>query len=651
MTNDDILTHVIFSTDSKRSSHKRSHKTSPSRANPQYTGGPKISQKSPNDVQIDILEYIAALAAVSVSKGQVFQKTMPPISTYPTMVSTVTPRQHQDRVRSRPTQLLFVSVVLLLLTNHASPALGLLPTAVRRRKLPVQRLRVSAFHLPSHTRLQMQPNDNDNQNKAQPSNDPERPPDFVRRRDFLDSALTITTMTAMLASASAEATGAPNITIGLSADRTDMSSTKSTTIPTKTVTSQQSLSSSRRMQQESISGFVAGGALTAMKTLVKYPLDTITVRLQMPQQSSSVGVSSSVSVSSSWLTPNTTETTTTTADTTTASSNRKNINHHSSNWLFQDVFVGIANPLLVNIPGGAVFFAVKDAIQTYLQQDLHWSKWEATLVSVLVANFPYWVIRNPSEVIKTKQQAAAAIIINDGTSVGVVEENTTAMIDTGGEDDDEVMASQTTPTTTAWQAFRMEYQQNGIAGFYVGYWENIVYAYPADVLKFWIYNQLWSTTTTAIISAGGSDASDSTIMLGSWILMTIHNLPPLVGASMAGAISTAVAQYITTPLDVVRNRVMTQTTTTTPTATTTTKIHINDTTSTTTTTPTNTTTNPLVGYLDAFVQIRENEGMVALFRGSIPRVGKALLSGAIQFATYEETKQQILQLFVGEINK
>jgi len=323
----------------------------------------------------------------------------------------------------------------------------------------------------------------------------------------------------------------------------------------------------------------------------------------------------------------------------------KNINHHSSNWLFQDVFVGIANPLLVNIPGGAVFFAVKDAIQTYLQQDLHWSKWEATLVSVLVANFPYWVIRNPSEVIKTKQQAAAAIIINDGTFVGVVEENTTAMTDTGGEVDDDSMTNPK-PTTTAWQAFRMEFQQNGIAGFYVGYWENIVYAYPADVLKFWIYNQLWSTTTAG---TGGSDTSDSTIMLGSGILMTLHNLPPLVGASMAGAISTAVAQYITTPLDVVRNRVMTQTTTTS--TTTTTKIHINDTTSTATTTPTNTTTNPLVGYLDTFVQIRENEGMVALFRGSIPRVGKALLSGAIQFATYEETKQQILQLFVGEINK
>jgi hypothetical protein len=35
------------------------------------------------------------------------------------------------------------------------------------------------------------------------------------------------------------------------------------------------------------------------------------------------------------------------------------------------------------------------------------------------------------------------------------------------------------------------------------------------------------------------------------------------------------------------------------------------------------------------------------FKGSIPRVDKAFLSGAIQFTTYEETKLQILQLLFG----
>ena len=34
--------------------------------------------------------------------------------------------------------------------------------------------------------------------------------------------------------------------------------------------------------QESISGFVSGSAVSTVKTLVKYPLDTATVRLQMP---------------------------------------------------------------------------------------------------------------------------------------------------------------------------------------------------------------------------------------------------------------------------------------------------------------------------------------------------------------------------------
>ena len=46
-------------------------------------------------------------------------------------------------------------------------------------------------------------------------------------------------------------------------------------------------------------------------------------------------------------------------------------------------------------------------------------------------------------------------------------------------------------------------------------------------------------------------------------------------------------------------------------------------------------------YLDTLIALGREEGLGGLFAGSSPRVAKALLSGAIQFATYEETKQSI----------
>lgn len=263
--------------------------------------------------------------------------------------------------------------------------------------------------------------------------------------------------------------------------------------------------------QESVSGSFAGASLVFLKTLVKYPLDTASVRLQMPNSNFSI---------------------------------RKPLE------LFDDAFAGIWNPLLWNIPGGAVFFAVKDGTKSFLKAT-GMPKWAATCIAVFVANFPYWVIRNPSEVVKTKQQAKDY------------------------EDD-----------INAWEAFRTELKENGLSGFYVGYWENIIYAYPADILKFLIYDQLTSAFTT---------------------------ITPLEGA-IAGALATATAQFLTTPLDVVRNRVMTA----------------------------NTGSYNNKNMIEMLISINESEGRQGLLAGASPRVTKAFLSGAIQFATYEETKQQVL---------
>ena len=275
--------------------------------------------------------------------------------------------------------------------------------------------------------------------------------------------------------------------------------------------------------EETISGFFSGGALTVTKTVVKYPLDSASVRLQMPNTKYSI----------------------------------TNLPE-----LFNGSYRGITAPLLSNIPAGAVFFAVKDAVKSSLKEQ-GMAKWMTTSLAVLAAQGPYWLLRNPSEVIKTRQQAGV-----EGYGEG------TSIVD----------------------AFKLatdkERGGKGIGELYKGYWENIIYAYPADVIKFVCYENL----------SGGR-----------------KNLPPAQGA-MYGAVSTAAAQFITTPLDVVRNRIMAD--------------------------DGDEETNERANdgsymYVDRLTTLAKEEGLEGLFAGAAPRVGKALLSGAIQFATYEETKQSI----------
>jgi hypothetical protein len=276
--------------------------------------------------------------------------------------------------------------------------------------------------------------------------------------------------------------------------------------------------------QESISGFIAGGSLTITKTIVKYPLDTATVRLQMPGTDFSI---------------------------------RDPIR------LLEGAYRGVFAPLLWNVPGGAIFFAIKDATKSALRES-GLPKWATTSLAVAAAQVPYWLVRNPSEVVKTRQQAGV-----NGYGEGV----------------------------SSLDAFRLVLDQarannrTGLDSFYSGYWENILYAYPADVIKFVCYD---------------------TITQGK------KNLPPLDGA-VAGAASTAVAQLSTTPLDVVRNRVMA----------------LGDQSS-----------DEKPSYINSLVKLSKEEGIEGLFAGASPRVGKAIVSGAIQFATYEETKQKLNAFFL-----
>jgi solute carrier family 25 (mitochondrial S-adenosylmethionine transporter), member 26 len=370
------------------------------------------------------------------------------------------------------------------------------------------------------------------------------------------------------------------------------------------------------------SGSIAGAALTLTKTLVKFPLDTVTVRLQMPKQAGDDG------------------------------SNGYSIFRLAE--LFQDCYRGVWTPLLANIPAGAVFFAVKDAVQKRLENDndsvdnngvepLSLPLWLTTSVAVAVAQIPYWIVRNPSEVVKTRQQAGI-----DGYSRGVsswqayqqVWQDAAARLASTDENGKGTIISIESSSTTPKIRFvpdQQEREQESSSSslsakasrmakaYYLGYGENIVYAYPADVIKFIIYE--------------------------SFKKRKRQKLTPVEGA-VAGAVATGIAQFVTTPLDVIRNRIMTRHAKQhqrqqqllqgeeegegqTGSSSVDDDDHQN-----------NMQQQPSSSsYVEALVQLGREEGLAGLFAGAAPRVGKAVLSGAIQFATYEETKQKMADLF------
>ena len=290
--------------------------------------------------------------------------------------------------------------------------------------------------------------------------------------------------------------------------------------------------------QESISGFVAGATLAGTKTLVKFPLDTATVRVQLPNSGYSI---------------------------------------RDPFGLFNGCFNGISLTLLSNIPAGAVFFGVKDAVKTAIKNSDNGGissmpRWMSTSLAVGVAMFPYWLVRNPSEVVKVRQQANIDGYGGDVSAIDAVKRTLTSSNGTDGEGD-------------------------AFSELYTGYLENIFYALPADIIKFVAYDS---------ITNGRKDLS------------------PIEGAR-AGALATAVAQFVTTPLDVVRNRLMAG----------------KDNTG-------NTLSNEQrsKGYIESLIALGEEEGLRGLFAGSVPRASKAILSGAIQFATYEETKQSMSKMLL-----
>ena len=126
------------------------------------------------------------------------------------------------------------------------------------------------------------------------------------------------------------------------------------------------------------------------------------------------------------------------------------------------------------------------------------------------------------------------------------------------------------------------WREEGLIGFYRSAVPNYVYSTPVDTFKFLIYESFKSR------AQGGG-----------------RKLSP-VEAAVSGAIAASTAQAIATPLDVARVRIMTD--------------------------------DNAGGVIETIRTIAADEGIGALYSGVVPKVARAVASGAIQFSTYEATK-------------
>ena len=127
------------------------------------------------------------------------------------------------------------------------------------------------------------------------------------------------------------------------------------------------------------------------------------------------------------------------------------------------------------------------------------------------------------------------------------------------------------------------WRAEGVAGFYSSAGPNYAYSTPVDVVKFLLYEQLKASLAARRGRSG---------------------LSP-VEAAVGGAAAAATAQALATPLDVARVRIM---------------------------------TSDATGVAATLRRVAAEEGAGALWAGVAPKVARALASGAIQFSTYEATK-------------
>ena len=194
-----------------------------------------------------------------------------------------------------------------------------------------------------------------------------------------------------------------------------------------------------------INGFVSGAAINAAKNIILGPLETAKSRLDMGAKEVSL----------------------------------------------DGLYDGIIPAMVGGVPAAAIFFGTKDVFRDVLRH-LNIAPGPATILAVTMAQIPYWLLRNPSEVIKTRVRTGAKASMLDSVMKGE------------------------------------------ISDLYSGLTVNLLYAMPSDWLKFVFYEFFASS------------------LFGLQEGATVNGFAAIV----CGSLGALVAETVATPLDVARTRIM-----------------------------------------------------------------------------------------------
>jgi len=222
--------------------------------------------------------------------------------------------------------------------------------------------------------------------------------------------------------------------------------------------------------------------------------------------------------------------------------------------LFRDLYRGFLPCIVSGTPGSATFFAAKEVATQELAARGVPAQLK-TVGGVVAGVLSAKAVRTPFDVAETKAMAATgggnqSLLDWDGSLNAV----------------SAVLASE------------------GITGLYRGYGANVAYKLPADAAKFLAYEALKGT--------------------GS-----VNALPP----GVAGAVATLIANTVTTPLDVVRTRVMVE----------------------------GDKRNGSSNVVAAFKDIFASGDATQLWSGLNWRIARGIIAGAIQFSVLEGTKSAV----------
>jgi len=225
---------------------------------------------------------------------------------------------------------------------------------------------------------------------------------------------------------------------------------------------------------------------------------------------------------------------------------------------FRGIYKGVGSVIVGSAPGAAVFFVTYDTLKQTLPTPPHLAPVNHML-SASVGEVVACLIRVPTEVIKTRTQTSTY-----GPLV-----------------------------TSSWASAKQVLKTDGFAGFYRGFFTTIIREIPFTSIQFPLYEFLKHRLSRALRGR----------QLYAY------------EAAMCGSAAGAVAAAVTTPLDVLKTRVM---------------LDLR-----------NPSIEKLPSLLTRFKNIYASEGIKALFAGVVPRTLWISAGGAVFLGVYEQAVQTL----------